>query len=98
MHIGANKRRYRENAMEMQLGNSILLSKNEARRELGGVSMRTIDELIARKVLPVVRIGRRVLIRRSQLEQFAKRDQQTHVHRKKAPKDQSELQTTIQEQ
>lgn len=54
---------------------AILVSKNEARMELGGISMRTLDTLISSKALPAVRIGKRILIRKADLERFARRDQ-----------------------
>ncbi len=69
MHVNAHK-----GESEMQLGNSILVGKQQARLELGGISMRTLDTLIAEKRLPVIRIGRRVLIRRAALEAFARKD------------------------
>lgn len=51
----------------------ILISKRDAARRLS-VSARTLDNLIAGRELPVRRIGRRVLISRRALEEFAKRD------------------------
>jgi len=51
----------------------ILVSKREA-ASLLSVCPRTIDNLVARRELPVRRIGRRVLIPRRALEQFARRD------------------------
>jgi len=39
-----------------------------------GLSLRTIQNLISSKQLPVRRIGRRVLVHRKHLEQFARRD------------------------
>ena len=44
-----------------------------------GISVRTLDRLIAEKQLQVRRIGRRVLITRDVLTQFVKRDHQTGV-------------------
>jgi excisionase family DNA binding protein len=42
-----------------------------------GVSLRTLDRLIAEKQITVRRIGRRVLITRDTLAQFTKRNHQT---------------------
>jgi excisionase family DNA binding protein len=52
----------------------ILISKKEARELLGGISLRTVDYLIARKELETRRIGRRRLITRASLERLARRD------------------------
>ncbi len=52
---------------------AVLISKKEAARLLS-LSLRTIDNLIARKQLAARRIGRRVLISRQELEKFARRD------------------------
>lgn len=49
----------------------ILFSKREAADALG-ISLRTIDNLIATRQLRVSRIGRRVLIPRKVVEQFAR--------------------------
>jgi excisionase family DNA binding protein len=49
-----------------------LFSKKRAAEALS-VSLRTIDYLIATKRLAVTRIGKRVLIPRKALEQFARR-------------------------
>jgi excisionase family DNA binding protein len=57
----------------------LLHSKTEAAHMLN-VSLRTIDNLIAFKELPVRRIRRRVLIPRSALVSFARADH----HRRKA--------------
>jgi excisionase family DNA binding protein len=54
----------------------ILVSKRDAARQLS-VSPRTLDNLIAGRELPVRRIGRRVLIPRKALENFARRDHPT---------------------
>lgn len=54
----------------------IALNKKEAARLLG-VSLRTIDRLIALKELQVRRLGRRVLIPRSALDGFLRRDHPT---------------------
>jgi len=50
----------------------ILLSKRDAADALG-ISLRTVDHLIAGKRLPVMKIGKRVLVPRKALEQFARR-------------------------
>jgi len=57
---------------------TIALSKREAARTLG-VSIRTIDRLIALKELPVRRLGRRVLIPRASLESFFRNDHPTQT-------------------
>jgi len=49
---------------------TLLLSKHEAARMLG-VSVRSLEHLIARKEIQTRRIGRRVLIGRSAVESFA---------------------------
>jgi excisionase family DNA binding protein len=49
----------------------ILLSKHDAADALS-VSLRTIEYLINKKQLPATRIGKRVLIAREALEQFAR--------------------------
>jgi excisionase family DNA binding protein len=51
-------------------------SRLEAAQMLG-ISLRTVDRLIAEKQLPVRRIGKRVLITRDVLTQFVKRDHPT---------------------
>jgi len=53
-------------------------SREEA-AELIGVSLRTLDRLIAEKQIAVRRIGRRVLIGKDVLAQFTKRDHRTLV-------------------
>jgi excisionase family DNA binding protein len=53
-------------------------SREEA-AALIGVSLRTLDRLVAEKEIVVRRIGRRVLINRDVLTQFIKRDHQTGV-------------------
>lgn len=62
-------------AVEERLG-AVALSKQEAAHMLG-VSLRTIDRLIALKELPVRRLGRRVLIPRTSLESFLRSDHRT---------------------
>ena len=48
----------------------LLLGKSEAARILG-LSLRTVDYLIAHSELRVRRVGKRVLISHSELERFA---------------------------
>lgn len=50
---------------------SPLVSRDEARQYLR-VSLATMDRLIAHEVLPVIRVGRRVLLRRDDLDEFIK--------------------------
>lgn len=54
------------------------LSKLEVARALG-VSLRTVDRLIALKRLPVRRLGRRVLIPRDSLYSFLRADHPTQA-------------------
>ena len=56
----------------------IAMTKQEAAHMLG-VSLRTIDRLIALKELQVRRLGRRVLIPRSALESLLHRDHPTRI-------------------
>jgi excisionase family DNA binding protein len=53
--------------------NKILVSKKEGAAALG-ISLRTIENLIAHKELETRRIGRRRLIVRTSLERLARRD------------------------
>jgi hypothetical protein len=55
----------------------LLYSRKDAVRLLGGISIRTLDSLIAMKELPARRIGGRVFIHYADLERFARRDHQT---------------------
>lgn len=59
----------------------LLISKREAAAMLG-LSVRTIENLIALRELPARRIGRRCLIERHALERFARRDHRTKQERK----------------
>jgi len=54
----------------------VLLSKREAATALS-ISLRSLEYLIARRELPTRRIGKRVLVPVSAVEQFARRD---HPH------------------
>ena len=45
--------------------------------EMLGISLRTLDRLIAEKQITVRRVGRRVLITKDALTQFLKRDHKT---------------------
>ena len=58
---------------------TLLLSKNEAARLLG-ISLRSLEHLISRNEILTRRIGRRVLITRSAVESFAKRQDSTETH------------------
>jgi excisionase family DNA binding protein len=58
------------------MDNQLLLNKREAAHALS-VSVRTVDNLIGNKELTVRRVGRRVLIPRRALEDFARRDHLT---------------------
>jgi excisionase family DNA binding protein len=57
---------------------ALALSKVEAARMLG-ISLRTIDRLIAMKQLPVRRLGRRVLIPRDGLRNLLSAYHPTHA-------------------
>jgi excisionase family DNA binding protein len=61
-----------------QTRSQIAISKQEAAQMLG-VSLRTIDRLIALKELQVRRLGRRVLVPRTALESLMHRDHATQV-------------------
>lgn len=61
---------------EETLTDAILLDKKTVAGLLS-VSVRTVDNLIARGELVCRRVGRRVLIPRQALEQFARRDHAT---------------------
>lgn len=60
----------------------LLLSKRDTAHVLG-VSIRTVDHLFASKELPFRRIGRRILVSRQALEQFARRDHPTRSQEQK---------------
>ena len=54
--------------------NQSLLTKREVGTEMGGLSVSFVNQLIARKKLPVVKIGyRTVRIRRTEVEAFLER-------------------------
>jgi excisionase family DNA binding protein len=57
----------------------LLMSKREAAAMLG-LSVRTLENLIALRELPARRIGRRCLIERQALERFARRDHKTQTY------------------
>jgi excisionase family DNA binding protein len=57
---------------------ALVLSKSQAARLLG-VSLRTVDRLIALKQLPVRRLGRRVLIPRHGLQSLLRADHPTQA-------------------
>ena len=61
-----------------QTRSPIAITKQEAAQMLG-VSLRTIDRLIALKELQVRRLGRRVLIPRTALESLMNKDHPTQV-------------------
>ena len=58
------------------MNSPVFLSKKSI-SQLLGVSLRTIENLIAAGELPVRRVGRRVLIPRQALEEFTRRDHTT---------------------
>jgi excisionase family DNA binding protein len=65
-----------EPAVLNQRPESVAVSKVEAAQMLG-VSVRTVDRLIALKELPVRRLGRRVLIPRNGLHNLLRTDHPT---------------------
>jgi excisionase family DNA binding protein len=55
----------------VSMKNQSLLTKLEASEEMGGVSLSFVNQLIARKKLPVVKLGyKTVRIRRTDIEDF----------------------------
>lgn len=61
-----------------RVSEALTLSKVQAAQMLG-ISLRTIDRLIAMKQLPVRRLGRRVLIPRDGLRNLLSADRPTHA-------------------
>jgi excisionase family DNA binding protein len=61
------------------MSEAILISKRDAAKALS-ISLRTLDNLIASKELTVRRVGRRCLIPRRALEDFARRDHATQAN------------------
>ena len=57
---------------------SLLVSRRETAQALG-LSVRTLDALVARHEIRPRRIGRRVLFERSELERFVRRDHSTRA-------------------
>jgi excisionase family DNA binding protein len=57
----------------MPVNEKVLYTKREA-AQLLSISLRSIDYLIFSRQLPTRRIGRRVLVHRDAVEQFARRD------------------------
>jgi excisionase family DNA binding protein len=66
----------------------ILISKRDAAKALS-ISLRTLDYLIASKELAVRRVGRRCLIPRKSLEEFAGHDHPTQANDLIASQDRS---------
>jgi excisionase family DNA binding protein len=54
----------------------LLYARLEAAQALG-LSLRTIDQLIARKSLKIIRVGSRSMITRAELERFARNGTET---------------------
>jgi excisionase family DNA binding protein len=50
----------------------LLLPKREAAQALGGISVRFLDELLAKKVLKSIKVGRRRMIPLRELERFSR--------------------------
>jgi excisionase family DNA binding protein len=57
----------------MQATEKVLYTKREAAHLLS-ISLRSLDYLIFSQQLPARRIGRRVLVHRDSIDQFARRD------------------------
>ncbi len=57
----------------MPVNEKVLYTKREA-AQLLSISLRSLHSLILSRQLPARRIGRRVLIHRDAIEQFARRD------------------------
>jgi excisionase family DNA binding protein len=66
--------------------NKLLYSKKEAALSLG-ISLRSVEHLISQKHLSTRRIGRRVLVSASVLEQFARRDHPEPLVKSDRPSD-----------
>jgi excisionase family DNA binding protein len=60
------------------MGEPLLLSKRDSAVALG-ISLRTLETLISVKELKSVRVGRRRLIPRQELEKFTRRDHKVRV-------------------
>jgi excisionase family DNA binding protein len=60
----------------MQSTEKVLYTKRETAHLLS-ISLRSLDYLIFSQQLPTRRIGRRVLVHRDSIEQFARRDHTT---------------------
>ena len=54
---------------------SLLVDRKTSCWELGNISLRKLEYLIASKQLKAVRIGKRVMVQRAALEAFAKKGQ-----------------------
>jgi excisionase family DNA binding protein len=65
-----------ETSIVERIPEALAMSKVDAARMLG-VSLRTVDRLIALKHLPVRRLGRRVLIPRNGLQALLRADHPT---------------------
>ena len=61
---------------QQQVRQPLLVSRHAAAESLG-ICLRTLDKFVATKVLSCRRVGRRVLIPRSALIAFARRDHPT---------------------
>ncbi len=52
----------------------LLCSKREAAQVLGGISVRTVENMIAKKIIAAVKIGRRRMVVVASLTQLVKHD------------------------
>ncbi|HEY0701167.1 MAG TPA: helix-turn-helix domain-containing protein [Candidatus Acidoferrales bacterium] len=73
----------------MERSDKILFSRDEAAGMLS-ISVRSVDYLLARGELRAVRKGRRLLIPRTELERWAKKDNPQPIRRTIAPTAHSE--------
>ena len=63
--------------LEHQMNPEPLLVSKKSAASMLAISLRTLDNLIAAKEIPVRRIGRRVVVSRRAIEDFARRDHVT---------------------
>jgi excisionase family DNA binding protein len=69
----------------MEQRDLLAVSVTEAARRLS-LSVRTVSSLVARKELPIRKIGRRRVICVADLERFLRRDHNTHAMHSEAKK------------
>jgi excisionase family DNA binding protein len=57
---------------ETKAQKAVLASKKETTQELGGISLRTLDYMIARGEIKTVQLGKRRLIPRSEIDRIVR--------------------------